>query len=259
MIDFVYNRRFFKIREVLFAPYGDCKKTKSDIIFLHNTEKAQVSCDRPFLVKKQFTILTDLTDSEESLLKLIKKGCRYDIRRAENEGAEIDIYDKNNPLPDKVLQEFAHTYNQMFKIKGMKLRLNIELIKQAIPQGFCTICVAKNKLESEDLYVYHAYLNDESNALLLYSTSNIWKMESKDAVNFIGRMNKFLHWSAILYFKRKGFLNYEWGGISDPENPNGIDKFKMEFGGKVESYDNYVISNSFFGDIYLRLLKRRVK
>lgn len=72
-------------------------------------------------------------------------------------------------------------------------------------------------------------------------------------------MNKYLHWKDILSFKERGYSRYEWGGITDVENPNGIDRFKMEFGGEVQIYYNYIVANSLKGRLYLYLLKWREK
>ena len=33
-------------------------------------------------------------------------------------------------------------------------------------------------------------------------------------------------------------LRYDWGGISDFDNPNGIDEFKLKFGGDKITYYN---------------------
>ena len=79
----------------------------------------------------------------------------------------------------------------------------------------------------------------------------------EDKANEIGRMNKYLHWKDIQYFKNNGFSRYEWGGITDPDKPNGIDKFKMEFGGRVIQCNNYIIPISLFGRVYTYLVRRR--
>ncbi len=257
MIDFVYKRLLFNIRELLYVPYADRTNRKCDLTFYHNVNGGQLDLDRPFLSKSQFTLTTNLLGNEGDLFKNVKKGCRYDIRRAEAEGVSVDLFDCAGKTFIPVLNEFRHTYNMMFKTKNMKNRFNIKLIKAAMKSGHCVVFVAKNSYKSHPLFVFHAYLVDDRNAMLLYSTSNIWRISDKDAVAFIGRMNKHLHWKAMLHFKNNGYDNYEWGGISDPEHPNGIDKFKMEFGGRVCSFDNYIISNTALGNLYLRLIGRK--
>ena len=63
----------------------------------------------------------------------------------------------------------------------------------------------------------------------------------------------------MLWFKENGYSRYEWGGISNPNEPNGIDRFKSEFGGDVVCYANYIIPCSLRGKIYVSLVKRRRK
>ncbi len=75
---------------------------------------------------------------------------------------------------------------------------------------------------------------DREEARLLHSAS-CFREESADQ-SLIGRANKRLHWEDIKYFKQKGLLRYDWGGISDFENPNGIDEFKLKFGGEKITY-----------------------
>ena len=49
---------------------------------------------------------------------------------------------------------------------------------------------------------------------------------------------------------------YDWGGLSSFDNPNGIDTFKMSFGGeKVIYYDETVIK-SFKYKLLRKLLKK---
>jgi len=91
------------------------------------------------------------------------------------------------------------------------------------------------------------YIKDDENkiARLLFSVSTIYGLDDKTKRNKIGWINKALHWKSILYFKEKGYKEYDWGGYSN--NPNnkelaGIDKFKKAFGGEIiQVYDYYSI------------------
>ena len=48
-------------------------------------------------------------------------------------------------------------------------------------------------------------------------------------------------------------------GISSKDQPNGIDKFKMSFGGEVVQLKNCIFANSIKGKFYVKLLKERDK
>ena len=41
--------------------------------------------------------------------------------------------------------------------------------------------------------------------------------------------------------------------------PNGIDKFKMSFGGDIIQLKNCIVANSTKGNLYVKLLKERSK
>ena len=53
--------------------------------------------------------------------------------------------------------------------------------------------------------------------------------------------------------KKMGIENYDWGGISSLDNPNGIDKFKMAFGGSPIFYYNVMITCSLRLKIWKKL------
>ena len=70
-----------------------------------------------------------------------------------------------------------------------------------------------------------------------------------------GRANKFLHWHDWLLLKNIGVIEYDWGGIASYDNPNGIDKFKMSFGGEYRKYYNISAVCSLRAKLYTLLRK----
>ena len=85
--------------------------------------------------------------------------------------------------------------------------------------------------------VYHAYVTDETHTRLLISCSE-FRVANKEMRNAIGRANKYLRWEDMMFFKDLGVKKYDWGGVASFANPNGIDKFKMGFGGTPVEYYN---------------------
>lgn len=73
--------------------------------------------------------------------------------------------------------------------------------------------------------------------------------------NAIGRANKYLHWHDWLLLKNIGVIEYDWGGIASYDNPNGIDKFKMSFGGEYRKYYNISAVCSLRAKLYTLLRK----
>lgn len=199
----------------------------------------------------QYTVFSDLNLSKDELNRKISKNYRYEIRRAERENIAVKMYFGKEILNESnLIESFCDTYNQMFAEKKMNKKLNTKYIKSAVENNFMTITIASHEGKN---FGFHAYVTDNNNALLLYSASLLWT--DKTLGNLIGYANKYLHWKDMCYFKDKGITNYEWGGLASKDTPNGIDKFKMSFGGDVLEGKNYIIANSFKGKLYLKLLK----
>ena len=56
-------------------------------------------------------------------------------------------------------------------------------------------------------------------------------------------------------FRKKGLIRYDWGGISDFDNPNGIDEFKLKFGGEKITYYNIFAGNTLLGKLAVTAMK----
>ena len=68
-------------------------------------------------------------------------------------------------------------------------------------------------------------------------------------------MNKLLHIKDMEWFRERGYLLYDWGNIHSSQNPNGIDKFKMSFGGEIVTVYNSFVGNSLLGKLLVSLYK----
>lgn len=257
MLDFTFRRGPIKIREVAFESSFKYRRD-CDVTYYHSNENERSYIPQKLhILKQQYTLVTDLKKDLNEIQRGITKNCRYEIRRAEKENVSFEVYEdleKENILV--VIAEFQKAYEEMFKQKGITMKFNYGLVMSALQKKQCIITVSKIQ-QYKDVAVFHAYLCDENNAMLMYSTSSLYKNNDKKIENCIGRMNKYLHWKDIQWFKNRGTKRFEWGGISSPETPNGIDKFKMEFGGKVACYNNYIIANSIKGKLYVNAIRMR--
>ena len=79
----------------------------------------------------------------------------------------------------------------------------------------------------------------------------------KKTKSLIGRSNRRLHWEEIIFYKRKKFDIYDFGGLSlsDSKTLSQIDKFKLGFGGKIIAEYNEKIGVSMIGKIILLMYK----
>lgn len=201
--------------------------------------------------KKMNSLITDLSMDEEELFEQIGKNNRYKIRRAQREGAECKLFssEEMRKSPD-LLNEFEKVYNKMYEDKQMSVLYNRKQVEgyMDIDAMYFTVGYYENKP-----CVFHSYVYDEvsRNARLYYSCSTF--RSQKDMANMIARINMLLHWHDLCEFKKRGIITYDWGGISCPENPNGIDRFKLEFGGKIVSYWNVMTASNFIGNMVLKI------
>ena len=235
MIDVIYQKKFLKVNQIWYPGKRTVEsllkeKRKADILFVHGAPIEETNGS--FRGWQEYhTCRNDLTISEEDMLANINKAVKYQFRRSEKDNIEIAFYTKEdiekNP---QLIETFRDIYERMYRSKGSDTKLNVTAIERYL---------------AVDGIVF--------SARLLHSAS-CFREESADQ-SMIGRANKRLHWEDIKYFKQKGLLRYDWGGISDFENPNGIDEFKLKFGGEKITYYNIFAGNTVLGKAAVLAMK----
>lgn len=250
MINIIYKKKGLKINAVWFCENINniINTTKADLIFLHgvatDTYKKSIS-------NKQFSLKTDLRRPQEEIFKQFSKNYRYEINRAKKENLDLVFHDseelKKNPY---LLVLFKKEYEEFVKLKGIESAYNGAAVSKYLENG--NIILTK-VFSGEDDYAQHFYVHDNTNARLLYSVSN-FRTEGLNSSK-IGRANKYLHWYDIQCLQGRKINLLDWGGIMDTKNPNGVDNFKIEFGGYECNYHNIVIGKSLIGKMVVAFLK----
>lgn len=255
MIDISYHKKFLKVNQIWYS--GDIaisellrQKRKSDILFVHGTSREETK-GRFRGWQEYHTCMNDLTMPEEEMLAAINKAVKYQFRRSEKDGITICFYTKKDiGNAPELISSFADTYERMYQSKGSDTKLNLSAIRKYLEADAIVFSAVWHEGE---LLVFHSYICDDRDARLLHSAS-CFREESADQ-SMIGRANKRLHWEDMLYFKKKGLRRYDWGGISDFENPNGIDEFKLKFGGDRITYYNVFVGNTLLGKLAVTAMK----
>lgn len=256
MIDVVYQKKFIKINQIWYPEKRTItsllqEKRKADILFVHGvpTEETKGS----FRGWQEYhTCMNDITKTEEDMLSAINKAVRYQFRRSEKDNIEIQFYGKEHiEKRPELIDAFANIYERMYQSKGSNIKLNLMAVNQYLKADGILFSTVWHEGE---LIVFHSYICTDKDARLLHSAS-CFRDESADQ-SMIGRANKRLHWEDILYFKKKGIVRYDWGGISDFENPNGIDEFKLKFGGEKVTYYNVFAGNTILGKMAVAAMKK---
>lgn len=260
MIDVLYQKKFLKVNQIWYPGKTAIAELlrqgrKADILFVHGVA-AEETKGRFCGWQEYHTCMNDITLPEEEMLAAVNKAVRYQFRRSEKDQIAIRFYTKSDiEQAPELLSAFADIYERMYQSKGSDTRLNLSAVKKYLEaDGILFSAVWR----AGELLLFHSYICDDTDARLLHSAS-CFREESADQ-SMIGRANKRLHWEDILYFKKKGLLRYDWGGISDFDNPNGIDEFKLKFGGDKITYYNVFAGNTLLGKLAVAGMKlmRRV-
>lgn len=229
----------------------DLLKSNADILYFHGVNPKFYST-RYEESYSQYTLITNLEEEENILKKKISKNYRYEINKCVKENIKTNIYTSENLLNNKfILEEFKKCYEDMYLKKEIRHKFNMDLIMKYIENDMLIITTVED--DNEKTVVFHAYITSKNNVRLLYSTS-VFRNDNVDASK-IGRFNKYLHWNDIKYFKYRNIKSLDWGGLSSFEDPNGIDLFKIRFGGAKLKYNNILISNSILGYVIILFMK----
>jgi len=231
----VTNKRekiFLKLENVFFAEDYRSYKSYADIVLFLRSAKGNSKAS------VFNTLQIDLPLEEKILFAEIGKNYRYEINRAEKRD-ELCYSVTCKPTQSEI-EEFCFFYNSFAANKGL-LELNMEQLYLYRDLNALVISYMKNK--SDELLCSHLYLADGTRALGLYFPSSFRMHTDNEQRTLIGRANKYLHWLDIKYFKARGFLCYDFGGLALDNIDKGmsnINEFKIHFGGnRVVEYDFY--------------------
>ncbi len=183
------------------------------------------------------TLISDLTQSEEELLKRFSKNCLYKVKRAPREGVTVAFYCSKELCDGKLIREFADFFEAFWRSKGVDYQEKercIETLTDYAQVGALAIGVA---FVNDKPQVYHAYVMDKECARLLHSASQ-FRTQEDIPQTVVGFANRYLHKESMLYFKKLGLTTYDWGGAGLEEEVARITEFKESFGGTPRIYYN---------------------
>lgn len=178
------------------------------------------------------TLVTDLSKTPEELLAGCGKDTRKKIKRADREGVVCKHYSPEEIMHNEALiDNFQKAYHNMHIQKGIDVKSEIPYIKELLNEGLLYMSVAQ--MDGEDS-VYHVDFVADQIVRNLFSVSKYRDHDSSAEKNAVGRANRFLQYTDMLYFKNLGCIIQDWGGYSSDENLKGINEFKSGFGGEYQ-------------------------
>lgn len=187
-------------------------------------KKAKFRSAPVHLVNPERTWVLDITQSEEDILKNMKKSTRYEVRRIEKAGIEVEM---GNDKED--LERFW--------------ALHLETVKR---HGFVPFSKDSTEKElyafGENAQIFSAYTGQDdfySSSVILYDKHAGYYHQGASLPHKLPFSYATL-WAAILHAKRQGCTEFNFWGVceeTDKTHPwYGLSKFKRGFGGEERSY-----------------------
>ena len=244
MVQVCLMERFLKIGHIWFAGNDTDGKQPYDICYFHDIAELHSPKNRH---EVHNTLVSNLMEPEESLFDRVDKKFRSCIRKGTKDNLVHQVYGPEDVLNNRgLLETFASVYRQMLAGKKLPGSLNIGELLSYARQNALLITTAS--LDGMPL-VYHSYLFDAANARCLHSCSAFREESESGERNVYGTANKWLHWQDMCHFKSRGITNYDWGGMFSFDGANGVDTFKLAFGGEPRRYYNEIILCSVRGKV----------
>jgi len=186
------------------------------------------------------TAVIDLAEPLDAIWKNVSSSCRYEIRRAEREGVKVRTSEDWN--------ELYSTHRSFGQAKG--LHGYSEWGRKAFIDYARNGTLFTAEFDGHILNG-HLYFRDEQYMRLIIAPSRRFE-RGEFSTKLVGHANRLTFWTAIKHAKTSGLRVFDVGGIwtgIDQLNPRykGINQFKMEFGGKMNTVYIYRMdmSNTF--------------
>ncbi|MCX6817191.1 MAG: peptidoglycan bridge formation glycyltransferase FemA/FemB family protein [Candidatus Beckwithbacteria bacterium] len=181
----------------------------------------------PMHLHAETTWVLNLKDSEETLLKNMRKNTRYSVKKALNSGVEITSSIKNQDIQTLYRLQLAVAQRRHFVTFSYNY-----LLKQF--QAF---------QPDNQVQLFKASLDNRTLAMafiIFYGQEAVYHYAGSSAEVRQIPVSYALQWEVIRQAKKKGFPLYNFWGIAPTDNPHhrfaGVTLFKTGFGGSRVDY-----------------------
>ena len=244
------NNKQLEILESFLSFYKELgKKEKCDFVRispLFNDEKDFVDIFKKkkfrsapvHLVNPEKTLVLDLTQSEEDILKQMKKSTRYEINRIEKFGIEVQIGNKKEDL-DIFWELHEETFKRQKFVPFPRKNTEIQL-----------------KVWGDECQIFSAKVDNKfySSSIILFDKNAGYYHQGASTYSKAPVANACL-WEAIKTAKSRGCKEFNFWGIVDTEDKKhpwwGLSRFKRGFGGEERNYlhcQDYPITTKYWAN-----------
>jgi len=172
------------------------------------------------LIEPENTLVLNLKNSEEEILKEMHQKTRYNIRLAEKKG--VKIFNFQFSIFNKVAKQKLDEFYKLIKITAQRDKMNIfskKYYEDLLENSACKLLTAEHDGQILSTIILYSFGNT---CTYLYGAS------SNEKRNLMP--NYLIQWEAIKWAKQNEFKYYDFWGISKQKNNwGGITKFKQGF------------------------------
>lgn len=224
------NEVFTKLRVVAKKEGADFIRVRPPILDTAETADLFKSLgfrNAPMHLHAETTLELDLNQSEEDILKQMRKTTRYSIRKAEKDG--IRVYSTADPAAAELIFEQQKETVARNKFAPFPKKYFESQLRHFGANGEASLFVAKYQGESVATAL-----------IVFFGKTAVYHLGASSNKHRALTASHLVQWEAIKESKRKGCNRYNFWGIIEEENKKhpwyGLSVFKRGFGGEVVSY-----------------------
>ena len=247
MVTVTYRKKGIRLKHIWFADAKelDVCVRDTDLAFVHGVQSASSYGKNVLCLSTQHSLIKTLDPDESVVYQTFGKHLRKFIQRSVSERTTVRVL-HGHEITGEILDTCMRLYNKMKEDKGVPGAFNMELAKKYAKTGNLLVSQA---CIGETVVGFKASIVD-AHHLRGWVSAFAFREDEFDA-QVVSRAHQLLEWETMRYCCQNGITTYDFGGIGSFENPNGIDKFKMNFAkeGQRITYDNYLVGVSALGKI----------
>jgi lipid II:glycine glycyltransferase (peptidoglycan interpeptide bridge formation enzyme) len=200
------------------------------------------------------TIVVDLSDPEDRILRNLKSHTRWKIRRAQKDDLS---YDFSNNGSTSAVEQFADHLDRCTDLKQLP---RASRKRMAILAARRTFDVSFVRDGAGEILAASSYFVTPERVRGLWAGAAYRSTTDQTRRTLIGRANRMLYWRDMTRFKEAGVQIFDFGGYytgSDDAEKLRVNGFKLEFGGQVWHEFNCEMGVTIKGKLALWALRQR--